>query len=211
MAKKKRSSRKVAGKRLTKKVGGKNKPGKAGAKKPASKKGAGRGHHGPLGSPKERTAEMLRFARRMFDRALADWPEGQLTTQAGAAGQNHALWLVGHLAVVPVIFFGTSAGLKMPELPEGYKKVFFDEPPVDDPSRYPSMSEVKGWYERVMDALIEGVEAEGEAALAEDVREATGGFASDRLQLVEQAAWHVGWHFGQLTALRRALGMKSIM
>lgn len=220
MAKKKRSSRKVAGKRLTKKVKGKpSKPGKAGGKKGASKKHAA-GHPpapGPLGTPKDRAIAMLRFSRGMLEKALADWPEEKYTAQmaGGTPGcENHALWIVGHLAAAMTMFFGPYAGIELPPAPEGWNDLFSgnkDFRPTGDASRYPSMNEAKAWFEKTFDLYIEGVEAQSEEELATDIREKTGGFSTDRMQLIEQAAWHVGWHFGQLTSLRRSLGLKPIM
>ncbi len=216
MAKKKRSSRKVAGKRLAKKSSGgtKGKGDKAHPKKPGGKH-AGSPHPptpGPLGSPKERAIAMLRFARGVLERTLADWPEDKHTAQGGAGCENHAIWTVGHVAVNLARYFAPPAAVEMPELPSNYETLFrgVHTPPTDDPSMYPPLREVKEWLDRVTEAFIAGIEAQSDDELATDVSESMGGFTTDRLQLVEQAAWHEGWHAGQLAALRRVLGLRPI-
>ena len=37
------------------------------------------------------------------------------------------------------------------------------------------------------------------------------GFAKTRMDVLIRAAWHEGWHSGQLGSLRRALGLPTIM
>jgi hypothetical protein len=38
-----------------------------------------------------------------------------------------------------------------------------------------------------------------------------GGWLANKMQAVDRNAWHVGWHLGQLSNLRRELGMAPLM
>lgn len=35
--------------------------------------------------------------------------------------------------------------------------------------------------------------------------------AKDRLDAAHRTAWHIGWHTGQVSSLRRALGMPGVL
>jgi hypothetical protein len=37
------------------------------------------------------------------------------------------------------------------------------------------------------------------------------GLASNRIEVIDRNAWHEGWHSGQLSSLRKALGLPGIM
>jgi hypothetical protein len=45
----------------------------------------------------------------------------------------------------------------------------------------------------------------------ESVKEATHGFADTKMDLLYKLAWHDGWHLGQLTTLRKFLGLPGLL
>jgi hypothetical protein len=50
-----------------------------------------------------------------------------------------------------------------------------------------------------------------DSALAGDISEKTGKFASDPLDMIIKIAWHEGLHAGQVANIRKALGLPSSM
>lgn len=141
---------------------------------------------------------------------LSDWPLERLTFQS-APGDNHALWTMGHLATTYAWFASLLDGHMTP-LPENYNLLFgTGSRPVDDPMAYPPMGEVRHHFDAAYARLAEL----GAKLKAGDASKATvgnaHGFCKDRADVLVKAAWHEGWHSGQLSTLRRALGLKGIM
>lgn len=124
---------------------------------------------------------------------------------------NHLLWTVGHLAVTYGWFASLLDG-KPVDVPAGYHERFgYGSRPVADAGAYPSLAEVRrhyaAGYERMMDAVHRLKPADfGKPTVAD-----SHGLARTRLEVVLRAAWHDGWHSGQLSAIRRSLGLPPIM
>jgi hypothetical protein len=157
-------------------------------------------------SAKARAIASLEFAHDNLLEMLGDFPAERYTAQLPGA-PNHALWTIGHLAT-GYVWFGGAAGVAMPALPGSYNELFgYGSKPVGDAMHYPAMAEVRGYCDKAFDALVDGVKRLTDAELAAPPAVDTGGFAKDRLDAVEKAAWHEGWHAGQIAMLRRALGL----
>ena len=58
--------------------------------------------------------------------------------------------------------------------------------------------------------LIDWFSAMGADELAEPLPDDLQAFAPNRAALMPSIAWHEGFHAGQLTAVRRSLGMESM-
>lgn len=141
---------------------------------------------------------------------LADVPADKLTAQAAGA-TNHALWTLGHLAT-GYAWFGPFIGSAPIQLPESYNKLFGSgSSPVDNPSAYPPIHEVRrhhdAAYKSIADALAKITDDDLQSPPVGD----SGGFVSNKLDGIIKTAWHEGWHQGQLSALRRVLGLKAMM
>ena len=159
-----------------------------------------------LFSVKARAIANLEFAHENLLEMLADFPADRYTAQLPGA-PNHALWTVGHLAT-GYLWFGGAAGLAMPALPDSYDGLFgYGSSPVADPLKYPAMAEVRSYADKAFAAMALGANRLTDAELAAPPAVDTGGFVSDRLAAIEKAAWHEGWHAGQIAMLRRALGL----
>ena len=82
--------------------------------------------------------------------------------------------------------------------------------PNSDPKFYPPLAEVRKHSDAAYENFLRTFEALPDSAMTEPCVGETYGFARDRLDTVEKAIWHEGWHGGQLSTLRRALGLKPI-
>jgi hypothetical protein len=75
----------------------------------------------------------------------------------------------------------------------------------------PSAAEVKATFESSRSAMIAWLKEAPDSALAGDISEKTGKFASDPLDMIIKIAWHEGLHAGQVANIRKALGLPSSM
>ena len=150
---------------------------------------------------------MLEFARRVTLGLLEDIPEDQRLYQP-FPGANHALWIVGHVAWDDN-FFLTTLGGKQTDFPPAWNELFRAGSVLQqEPAAYPSLAEIRqqldarradwiGWFKSMDgDELV--------TPLPEDYQT----FARDRAALMPSIAWHEGLHAGQLTVVRKALGLK---
>lgn len=153
-------------------------------------------------------AEMLAFAHDMLTKAAA-FPDDKTTAQA--PGQpNHCLWTLGHITLTYEWASGALDGKKS-TLPEAWNGLFgMGSKPAADAKAYPPMAEVRKAYEQAY-ARLAGIAASlTPAQLNESVKESTGGFASTKADMLYKTAWHDGWHLGQLTTLRKFLGLPAL-
>ena len=155
---------------------------------------------------REHAIGMLEFARRMTDQLLEDIPEDKLLHQP-VGGGNHALWVIGHLVVTDDLFAGVYDGGQR-KLPGQYNELFgMGSKPTSDAAAYPPMSQVRqhsaATRQRLLDAAAAADQDTLDAALPEEFQ----GFAPSRLRFLLHLAWHEGLHDGQLTMIRRSLGI----
>jgi hypothetical protein len=152
--------------------------------------------------------EFLEFCHGMVVKATV-WPADQLTAQA--AGQpNHCLWTLGHLATT----YDWASGLldgKGSQIPETYNALFgMGSTPNPDVKAYPPAAEVRSAFERSYERLRAAAATLTPVQQGESLKEATGGFANTKMDMVHKMAWHDGWHLGQLTTLRKFLGLPGL-
>lgn len=164
----------------------------------------------PGASPKDRAIASLTFARGMTRDLIKAFREDQSVFQATPT-DNHLLWTLGHLAQSFDWFSGLIDG-KPSQIPATYQQLFgFKSLPHANATNYPPLQEIleqfNRTYQRFMDAAASLSEIDVLSACAAD----SFGYAKDRLEVIERAAWHEGWHAGQLSSLRRALNLPPIM
>lgn len=158
---------------------------------------------------KQYTDGFVRWTRVITLQLLNDWPADKWTFQR-FPGDNHALWVMGHLAVTDA-WIASEAGVAGAAVPEAYHKLFgMGSKPSANAADYPSADEVRSVFSEVRGKLLAWYESAGDAQLSASLKEKTGGFANDVLDAFNKIAWHEGWHSGQVATLRRALGLKSI-
>lgn len=195
------------------------KTAKAMKKKPAAKSArpanktarrAAAARPAPASNPAKRGLELLTWTHGMTTAILSDWPLDRITFQC-SSNDNHALWTIGHLATTYSWLASLLDGHMTP-LPDSYNPLFgMGSKPVADATLYPPMGEVRQHFDSTY-ARFADLAAKIKPA---DARKPTvgnsHGFAKDRADVLDKAAWHEGWHSGQLSTLRRALGLKGLM
>jgi hypothetical protein len=164
---------------------------------------------GTVAEARRRALDALHFARLCTRDLLEGFPEEQLVHQL-APGDVHALWILGHLAVSDEWIEGMIAPFES-RLPAHYKKSFGHKSiPIPEPGYYPMLPEVREHFESSRRQLIAAVENAEPEQLLRELGDAGVGFASDPLDAVNKTAWHEGWHAGQLSRIRRAIGLPPI-
>ncbi|MBL1217890.1 MAG: DinB family protein [Planctomycetes bacterium] len=160
---------------------------------------------------KERAIESLEFARSMFGMITNGMTDDKACFQSRPS-DNHLLWTMGHLAVTDVWVVKMMAGETVAEglVPETYEKLFgYGSKVESDASVYPSLAEVRGYFESAHNTLIETAKSKSVDQLLMSIEEASGGFMKDGIDGIMKCAWHEGWHTGQLSTLRREMGLGS--
>jgi uncharacterized damage-inducible protein DinB len=137
---------------------------------------------------------------------LKDVPVHQHAAQLPGAS-NHLLWTAGHLACT-YPFFSAAIGGKGPELPGDYEKLFgYGSTPVADSKAYPTLEVLLGYMEKGYAAFKTAAAGLTDEQLAASAL-AGSGYLTTQMDALLALAGHDMWHAGQLSALRRGLGMK---
>ncbi|MCC6677172.1 MAG: DinB family protein [Phycisphaerales bacterium] len=157
-----------------------------------------------------RAVASLRFARSIIEGLIKGFPEDKLTYQP-AMTDNHVIWTLGHLAITNQWFAGLLDGQPV-ALPGGYDELFgYKSKPNPDLAVYPPLAEVQRHYEATFARLIRAAESLRDEDFGRACATESGGFAKDKGEVLERAVWHEGWHGGQLSSLRRSLGLPPVM
>jgi hypothetical protein len=150
------------------------------------------------------------FAHDFAIKACSAFPDDRVTWQRHPE-DNHPLWTLGHLAVSYDWFAGLLDGKPSQSTPEQMKLFGPGSQAMSDVEAYPSMPEVKALCESAWKRLLKAAQALADSDLGKPPFGGPNTFAPDRLTVLERNAWHDGWHTGQVTTLRRALGLKPLM
>lgn len=197
----KKSSKKAAPKKSAK-------PAKKTTKKTASKKTAKPVSKKPFDAiaARNHVLKTLEFASGINKKLVADWPEGKLAHQ-DTPRDNHPLWTIGHLGVsnhwFASIFDGQPAVDAKLEATYGGKSK-----PSASAADYPSMAETMKLYDQGMARLKKALTSPKDP-LSKPKQMAD--WVSDTIHAAQLAVWHEGWHGGQLSTLRRSLGLPGVM
>jgi uncharacterized damage-inducible protein DinB len=76
---------------------------------------------------------------------------------------------------------------------------------------YPAHAEVRRIHDEQYNRLLRAAQAMSDADGLSTTATDSGGFVKNRLDVLHKCAWHEGWHQGQISSLRRALGLPSVM
>lgn len=147
---------------------------------------------------------------RLLD-LLRDFPEDQWFFQASPT-DGHLTWQLGHLALIDQWFMDLIRPREvLVELPETYSDLFnYGSVIQSDPDAYPAPAEVREKFDAAHGTFVGLIEAMSEADMLDGaIGERSKGFVGDALALSLRKAWHDGWHAGQISTLRRALGLPS--
>jgi uncharacterized damage-inducible protein DinB len=148
----------------------------------------------------------LRFARSVTLRLLEDVPAEKWLLQP-LPGANHVMWLLGHLAVTDQLFLD-SLGAAGPRCPEEWQALFARGTlPLPEANAYPTPELLLDHLASRREELLAWFAALPDAELAAPLPEGLRGYAANLSDLMASIAWHEGWHCGQLTVVRKALGL----
>ncbi len=126
------------------------------------------------------------------------------------AGANHALWTLGHLATVNQYFLKTLAG-RDGTLFEKYKELFFAKSqPKPDAASYPPLDVLREYFKTSRVAFRSWVESLSDEQLTGPAPEEFQKFAPTLGNILMRLLWHEGMHYGQLTVIRKSLGLKPV-
>jgi uncharacterized damage-inducible protein DinB len=125
-------------------------------------------------------------------------------------GANHALWTLGHLATVHQYFLSKLAG-KDRDLFDKYREMFFARSqPKPDAASYPSLDVVRDYFKTSRAAFRAWIESLTDEQLAAPLPEGFKDFAATLGGFLIRLVWHEGMHYGQLTAIRKSLGLAPV-
>lgn len=148
----------------------------------------------------------LEFARRFTFSLLEDISEDQWCHQPVVDG-NHAAWVVGHLASTDDFFLSTLSG-RPSGLPDKWKELFgMGSKPTPDLAGYPSPAELKSKLSGCREDFVAWLKSLDEKKLLSPLPGDLQSFAPSHVAMCGTLAWHEGLHAGQLTMIRKSLGI----
>lgn len=158
---------------------------------------------------RDRAVAHIRFTHDSVNSFVKGVDRTQATAQA-PGNPNHVVWTLGHLAT-SYHWFANCVDGKGSKPPEGYDKLFgMGSKPTDNPAEYPSLEEVAQAFSDARDRVVEAANALTNETLFSAPAQDTQGWITDRHDALLKAAWHNGWHIGQLASLRKALGLPAV-
>jgi hypothetical protein len=75
----------------------------------------------------------------------------------------------------------------------------------------PPVADIRKAFNESRVAVIGWLREASDSALAGDLKEKTGGFATDPIDAMLKISWHEGWHMGQVANVRKALGLPNVL
>jgi len=125
-------------------------------------------------------------------------------------GANHALWTLGHLATVNQYFLKSLAG-RDGALFEKHKAMFFAKSqPSPDVASYPPIDVVRDYFKTSRAAFRSWVESLSDEQLTGPTPAEFQKFAPTLGNILMRLMWHEGMHYGQLTVIRKSLGLAPV-
>jgi uncharacterized damage-inducible protein DinB len=156
--------------------------------------------------PAATQVQALKFARGGTRKLLEGIPADKMCTIPAGCSKN-ALWIAGHLACTDDWFVAEFGG-GTSKIPEAWQRVFGMKSSASaDAKIYPPAAEVM----KALDASHAGVIKWVSSLTAEQLEKAMPkeweAYAPTMADVPMFAAWHEGYHAGQLSAVRNGLGL----
>lgn len=141
---------------------------------------------------------------------VKDVPSDKLSAQFPGAA-NHFLWTYGHLAT-SYLFFGSCIGAEPVAVPAGWEKLFgMGSVPTGNAGDYPALAELVAFGEKTLGAFRKRALELSDSELAAPCPNGGAGFMATQMAAILTLIWHEGWHSGQLSDTRRAMGLKGVL
>jgi hypothetical protein len=148
----------------------------------------------------------LGVARYVTLALLADIPHDQWCLQS-IPGANHAMWIAGHVTVNDDFFLSRLAGRET-RCPEGWTGLFgAGSQPLPDLTAYPAPETVEQQLAARRQDLVSWFQTLGVEELSAPVPEELRRFAANVADVMPSLAWHEAFHVGQLSLVRKRLGL----
>jgi len=148
----------------------------------------------------------LKFARDATLGFLEDIPADKVLHQLTPGG-NHALWITAHIALTDDDLL-SGVGGRDRKCPENWTRLFgMGSKPVGDAGAYPAYDEIKQSLHERREELTAWFKSMNESQSAAPLPKDFEFFAPNHAALASSLAWHEGMHAGQLTMIRRDLGI----
>ncbi len=161
------------------------------------------------GTIRDRAVAHLKYTHETVNSFVKGFDRAQATAQA-PGNPNHVIWTLGHLATSYHWFANCLDGASS-KPPEGYEKLFgTSSKPTDNPADYPALEEVAQAFADAGERVAQAAQTLTSETLYAPAAIDTQGWITDRHDAMLKAAWHNGWHIGQLANLRRALGLPAV-
>ena len=160
--------------------------------------------------------DLIRWALQMTDEStsrLVEDMRDQPLTRPTSRGGNHALWVLGHLAVIEGMIPHTVFGEPHP-VQHWWPLFGTGSQPTDDAGSYPSFDEVLKTYRDLRAKNLARLDEIGEVGLERAPRVIPPGF-EDRMRTIGRTfhliALHQMFHLGQIADARRAAGREPFV
>lgn len=147
----------------------------------------------------------MAFARKSLLALIEDVPAERLVHPPTPNG-NHALWILGHLVWTDDFFLSGLSGSASLCSPHFVEQFGMGSTPVYRADAYPPLAELRTRAARHREGLEAYFRSLPDTRLNEALPEKYA-FAANYMSLPGVLAWHEGMHTGQLTVVRRSLGL----
>jgi hypothetical protein len=162
-------------------------------------------------SLKQRLHRQLQSARQLTEGLLATFKTPEQWTHQLCPSANHPLWCAGHMAVSDNFFLSLIDKSQVRGI-DGFKERFdVGSRPTSNSSDYPPPAEVLAQMRERRQALLDALERLSEEDLSKPTPPGAPDFLPDYASVFELAIWHEGLHSGQISVVRKALGMPPLM
>lgn len=154
-------------------------------------------------------ANPLRVSQGMMNKHLEGLSPEQYLHRA-VPGSNCTAWLLGHLILTDrSALTGLKPDASLPELPAGFEARFSREPGAPAASDFGDVTLLAPLFNQSRDALIAAVEQASVDTLQAPLEKPHPRFktAAEKMQLM---GLHVVLHIGQISTIRRSLGMPPL-
>ena len=149
---------------------------------------------------------VMAFSRKALLGMLEDVPEEQWAHQP-IPHANHAAWITGHLAHTDNFFLTAVAG-RTTKIPGEWDELFgMGSVPTPELKRYPAPADLRDFLGSLRADLVAWFQSLDERTAQAPLPEELRMFAPSKGALANSIAWHEGMHTGQLTVVRKSLGI----
>jgi len=151
------------------------------------------------------TVQGLHWSRKTLLDLLDGFPPEKMLFRP-TPSDCHALWILGHVALSDAWILNMILEDEQ-SLGDRWKVFGYQSDLNEDADRYPPLAEVREQLERQRARMLAWLATASEADLFAPLDDGGIGFAATPLEAINKEIWHEGWHSGQLSLLRRAVGL----